>query len=257
MAQFLQSSLVFTPRMRRVGKIGKSIKSSLHVFPLIIFSIVARDLDRQNPAFTKTDLRGLNPIVLTNVLRGHEVLAATQQQVLDEVRDRRNIILTSPSARVKIRAALIPLIDNTISHQTAKATKNLLYPKSKEDEAPAPGAIIVAPTHETACQTRTEVFKLIQPSQATVGLLKGDYVTRPEQLSTLRKGSLILITTVGSFRQCLNEIDTTQLRYMFIDEAHEILQDWNPANDLKSKGRKPGQAERLRITICTSSWTLR
>ena len=170
-------------------------------------------------------LQALAPLVMDNTLNDYGPPLKVQDLVMEQVFAGKNFIITSPSPTGKTRAALNPIVSEVIDQKPAQAENINLRSTFNRDERPAPCAIFITPTHETAMQTYCEATRVAHGSQVGIALLKGSRRARKDQLLTMRSGCDILITTMGALMHALPEISMESLRRLVIDEAHELLQD--------------------------------
>jgi ATP-dependent RNA helicase DeaD len=144
--------------------------------------------------------------------RGYSVLTPVQKAVLaPELADRDALVSaqTGSGKTVAFGLAIAPTI---------------LGGAERFDHAPAPLALVVAPTRELAIQVKGELIWLYAMAWANVASCVGGMDMRDERRA-LQRGAHIVVGTPGRLRDHIERgsLDTSKLKAVVLDEADEML----------------------------------
>ncbi|MDD3340641.1 MAG: DEAD/DEAH box helicase [Bacilli bacterium] len=129
-----------------------------------------------------------------------------QKQVLPLVLEKKDIIVKSQTGSGKTAAFAIPIC-------------NLI-----EWEDNKPQALVITPTRELAIQVKEDIFNIGRFQRTNVVAIFGKYPFAP-QVKQLKQKTHIVVGTPGRIIDHIEKetFDTSNIKYLIIDEADEIL----------------------------------
>jgi ATP-dependent RNA helicase DeaD len=153
---------------------------------------------------------------------GYETPSAIQAATIPPLLAGRDVLGTAQTGTGKTAAFALPILSRSTSQKT-------------------PQALVLAPTRELALQV-CEAF------ESYAAHLKGVHVLPVyggqgygQQLSALRRGVHIVVGTPGRIMDHLDKgtLDLSELRFLVLDEADEMLRWASPRTSRRSSPRPP------------------
>lgn len=144
--------------------------------------------------------------------RGYETLTPVQESVLVPEFEDADLLVSAQTGSGKTVAFGLSL------------APTLLKGAERFSHAPAPLALVVAPTRELALQVKRELAWLYELTGASLASCVGGMDMRTER-RTLERGAHIVVGTPGRLRDHIERgsLDTSAFRAVVLDEADEML----------------------------------
>ena len=144
--------------------------------------------------------------------RGYDTLTPVQEAVLVADFERADLLVSAQTGSGKTVAFGLTL------------APALLQGAERFSHAPAPLALVVAPTRELALQVKRELAWLYEMTGASLASCVGGMDMRTERRA-LERGAHIVVGTPGRLRDHIERgsLDTSAFRAVVLDEADEML----------------------------------
>ncbi len=144
--------------------------------------------------------------------RGYDALTPVQEAVLSPELEKADVLVSAQTGSGKTVAFGLTL------------APTLLNGADRFSNAPAPLALVVAPTRELALQVKRELGWLYEMTGASVASCVGGMDMRTER-RVLERGAHIVVGTPGRLRDHIERgsLDTSAFRAVVLDEADEML----------------------------------